>query len=139
LIPCVECQRHIRARESACPFCGARARENGGTRFQVAAVAAVAAVALVGCQNTEVTTTTAPTEVVEQPTAEATQPPAPETTAAAPTETAQAPATVSVVVTPAAPTAVASTTAAPVPPPKFNRPMVARYGVAPRRGDPGPF
>ena len=44
LTPCSNCQRHLRADEKACPFCGVKAPIGG-----FAAVAAAAALALAGC------------------------------------------------------------------------------------------
>ncbi len=59
LYPCVQCERAIRADETACPFCGAAAvppeattaeQKRGLSRREMAALA-VGAVTLVGCKK----------------------------------------------------------------------------------------
>lgn len=48
LIPCISCQRHVRAEEQGCPFCGATLAARGGG-LTAAAITAGAALALAGC------------------------------------------------------------------------------------------
>ncbi len=135
LAPCTSCRRFIRSSETACPFCARR-------RGLSTATAVLAAAAISACQSSGPT----------QPTADAIEPPAPATATADQANadgTADAAPADSVAELPVEPSATAAPTVADnTPPPKPTavtpekpqrppRPMVARYGLAPRLPPPG--
>jgi hypothetical protein len=136
LFPCSACRRFVRDQDAACPFCGA-ARHPLATSSApngLVTLAAAAGLALVACQNDPPVPPDPQPETTAVVVATASEPAA--TVVAPPAQPAQPPPTV-IAVTPTTPTptaTVATATAAPTvkPPKPFDRPMVARYGVAPR-------
>lgn len=145
LVPCPDCQRHVRATETTCPHCG---RSSGALGF--AAIAMTAGLALAGCDRPPVAPVYGPPAI--EPTARVDAPIDSPTT----TTTMDAPTAVTAVygpapvrpedrvppVTPTAnPTATSSATTTPTAAPKPTSPAqpepvnVPIYGPAPRSPD----
>jgi hypothetical protein len=129
LVPCTACRRHVKPGE--CPFC---ARKQAS-----AAAVLLLGVALGGCQpeavppasadSTKATSTAPATQTPAASTATATA-----TVATTATATASATASASASATSVASTPAPTATAVKPPPPvKPDRPVMARYGIAPSR------
>jgi outer membrane biosynthesis protein TonB len=140
LVPCSSCQRHFRTSERACPFCGVIPfSEQSTTSFAARSAWMILGVgmAVAGCNSNKApevvkpesnnTETPKPTETakVDPPT------PTPTPTVAATNNQPTTSATTANndPVPSATPTATTTVTPKPFP----TRPMVARYGIIPRR------
>lgn len=126
LVPCPACSRHVRNTASACPFCSV-ALDPAPSALLAGAVL-TGALALAGCAHPNEPTAPLPQVQPEaNPPGSALPGPAP----------SSPPVPAPVAVVPVAPAVPANPTPPPppvvAPPDEPTRPMVARYGVSPRR------
>jgi hypothetical protein len=129
LVPCAACRRHVKA--GGCPFCARK-------QASAAAVLLLGA-ALSGCQPEAVPPASADSTKATS-TASAAQTPAGATATATATVAATATATATVAASASASTTSVASTPAPTatavkppPPVQPDRPVMARYGIAPSR------
>jgi hypothetical protein len=134
LRPCSTCRRHVRSSEE-CPFCAKTSRAPS-----VGFAAALAAMSLVACaKDPAPIAPDASGAPVEKPAANAGTPPttpAPEPTMTTPPAPQPTPAVVATTApsatgTPVTTATPVTTTKPPAPTPRPDRPVMARYGVAP--------
>jgi hypothetical protein len=128
LIPCETCRRHVRDRDEACPFCRTRLKSR-------AVLVAAIGVALGACQADEpqrpdpVTPQGATTSVEVAP---VTLPPPEPANTVSTVPTVEVDPFSSAYPGPAVGSAATAPPVVSTLPPTFDRPMVARYGIAPR-------